>query len=59
MLYYRKEMRKTNWEMLSIADMSGTGSGPGYAMMYTSGKDILHIEIFIREKITHVLLRLE
>jgi len=56
MIYYRNEMRNTSWKLLSIDDTSGIATGTSYALMYTRGKDVLSIDIFIREKITHVLL---
>lgn len=59
MLYYRNEMRDTNWELLSIANDRGINISSGYTLSYTRGKDILQISIFIREKITHVVLHLD
>jgi hypothetical protein len=59
MLYYRNEMRNTNWELLGIADVSGVILGPGYTLSYTRGKDVLQIDIFVKEKITDVVLYME
>jgi len=56
MLYYRGEMRDTNWKLLSIANVSGVNLGVGYTLLYTRGKDILQIDIFVKAKITHVVL---
>ena len=56
MLYYRNEMRDTDWELLSIADDRGINMSSGYTLSYTQGKDILKIIIFVKAKITHVLL---
>jgi hypothetical protein len=59
MLFYRNEMRDTNWKLLSIADVGGVGLGAGYTLSYTRGKDVLQIDIFVKEKVTHIILQLE
>ena len=59
MLYYRNEMRNTNWKLLSITDVSGINLGPGYTLSYTRGKAVFQIDIFVRENITHVVLQIE
>lgn len=59
MLYYRNEMRDMDWELLAITDMSGTNVSPGYTLSFTRGSDILQIDIFVKEKTTHVLLNRE
>jgi hypothetical protein len=56
MLYYRNEMRNTDWELLSIANDRGINMSSGYTLSYTQGKDILQISIFVKAKITHVLI---
>ena len=56
MLYYRNKMRNTDWKLLSIADVRGVNPGSGYTLSYTRGKDILQIDIFVKAKITHVIL---
>jgi|GEM_PF-2837492 len=56
MLYYRSKMRDTNWKLLSIADVNGVNLEPGYTLSYARGKDVLQIDIFIKAKVTHILL---
>lgn len=55
MLFYRNAMRDTGWELL----MNGIDLNTGYDLLYTKGEDILHIDIFVKEKMTHVVLHLE
>jgi hypothetical protein len=59
MLYYRSKMRDTSWKLLSIADVSGVNLGPGYTLSYARGKDVLQIDIFIKAKVTYVVLHIE
>jgi len=59
MLYYRNVMRDTDWELLSIANDRGINMGSGYTLSYTQGKGILQISIFVKAKITHVLIHKE
>jgi len=59
MLYYRNEMKDMDWELLAITDMSGTNVSPGYTLSFTRGKDVLQIDIFVRENITRVVLNRE
>ncbi len=59
MLYYRSQMRGTNWKLLSIANISGINLSSGYTLSYTRGKDVLQIDIFVKEKVTYVVLHIE
>lgn len=56
MRFYRNQMQDTDWELLSIADIGGPNISSGYTLSYIRGKEFLNIDIFIKRKITHVIL---
>jgi hypothetical protein len=59
MTYYRHEMPSTSWKLLSIEDVRGVTLHSGYTILYSKDKDMLSIDIFVFENLTHVLLRQE
>ena len=54
MQFYRDEMLTTSWKLLAVTDMGGRDIGPAYELMYTKEKNILLIQIYVKENTTYV-----
>ena len=59
MTYYRREMSGSGWDLVSIEDVRGVTLHPGYTLLYNKGKAMLSIDIFVFEKVTHVVVAQE
>ena len=57
--FYRSQMQATGWQLLGTGDMSGADLGSGYALWFAKAQDIVTIDIFMKENVTHVIISLD
>jgi hypothetical protein len=53
--FYRDQMKANGWELLGAS----TGPGKAHVLWFTKDQDIVTVDIFVKENIAHVAIRLE
>ena len=56
--FYKEQMQVVGWKLIGIGDMSGADIGEAYALWFTKGEETASVDIFMKEDLTHVVIRL-
>jgi hypothetical protein len=56
--FYKEQMQVVGWELIGIGDMSGADIGEAYALWFTKGDETASVDIFMKDDLTHVVIRL-
>jgi hypothetical protein len=57
--FYKGQMQATGWQLLGTSDMGGADIGKAYALWFAKAQDIVTIDVFAKENMTHVIITLE
>ena len=56
--FHKKELPNVGWELLGAGDVSGEDM-EAYTLWFAKGKNMVTIDVFVKENVTHVIIRLE
>ncbi|HET9588812.1 MAG TPA: hypothetical protein VFO91_08490 [Anaerolineales bacterium] len=57
--FYQDEMEAAGWELLGTANPDVRGMGKNYQLWFAKDEDAVTVDVFVKDNVTHVMIRLE
>jgi hypothetical protein len=57
--FYKSQMKSNGWELLGVADSSGDRGQKAHTLWFAKDQDVVTIDIFAKENVTPVFIRIE